>query len=382
MKYYQALNSRKKLVQWKVINLRKNQILIISFIVIAVTFALARLSQEKEVSNIQNQAFNQVLNVCDNPKQKATDDDTYMDDDSSYQKSNCSFSSYEPITISELDKISCVRISKYLIKDKNYVYKQQYDPGSSDYSSYIILKEATPRTFRSLKYGYYTDDNHVFYDAGESYKIVKNVDILSIHVLSTHYLKDKNNIYFSQLYRQEEIKPLTGFDIDTFVVVQNNSNHEQYFKDLNGVYYNERLGVFSPDTSKVNDADSDSFVVMPQYLLAKDKKNVYYKGEIVPHLNALTFEVLDGGYYRDSYSIYTGNFAPLQNSDPCSFELVGYKGKYEWSEYAKDTNQVYYRDSIVEGADPLTFQAKILKDGIYGGFDKNYQYQGKFRVKK
>ncbi|MEK7595012.1 MAG: DKNYY domain-containing protein [Patescibacteria group bacterium] len=380
MKTLFRLNTKKSVDRGIFIKSKVNLILTAVIFVTVVTIVAIIYFWWGGKINDENQDYKQVANACKKPKLKAISVATVKDEQPDYLKSDCHFSSYEPIVISGLDKTTCTRISKYFIIDKNQVYKQQYDPGSSDYSSYIILKEADSNSFRALKYGYYQDSRNLFYDTGENYKIVNGIDLKSIQILSTHFIKDKNNIFFSQLYRQSEIKPLQGFDVDSFSVVQNNTYHEQYFKDKNGVYFSERVGVFSPNSSKIHEANVGSIKVMQRSLLAKDNNFVYYNGKIVSHLDALTFEELDGGYYRDARSIYTRNFNVLPNSDSCTFELIGYKTQYEWSGYAKDKNQVYYHDSIVEGADPSTFQAKEPESGIYGGFDKNFQYEGRYRI--
>ena len=380
------LSNMTKISKWKEKkSVGKNKRILIgmtAIIMIVMVIILFNGSLFKRIPNVQKPISVRTKKVCNISTLKTVDENKVNDDQPAFSPSDCSFSSYQPIIISELDRASCKRVSQYFIKDKNYVYKQQYDPGSSDYSSYIILKEANSDTFENLKFGYFKDKTHIFYDTGEGYVIVKKVDVNSTQILSTHYIKDRNGIYFSQLYKSSEIVPLTGFDIDTFKPIQNTQNYEQYFKDKKGIYYNRDLGVLSPESSKIQGADIHSFIVLPQYLLAKDRNNVYYEGKIVPDIDAQTFEVLDGGYYKDAYGVYVRGFTPLPNSDPCTFQLIGYKNQYEWLGYAKDVNQVYYRDSIVEGADPATFQAKEPEQGVYGGFDKYFQYQGKYRINK
>ncbi len=303
----------------------------------------------------------------------------------SFTKTDCTFGTYSstPIKIKELDRNTCRRISSYVIVDKNHVYKQLYDRGSSDYGTYTIIKEADPKTFTFVSSLYYKDTSHLFFDTGDGYKIIQNIDFPSTQVLSTHYLKDKNHVYFNKSYGDDaQQRILPGFDVNTFRVVQNSSNHEGYFVDKNGVYVDKSLGTLNADTSKIVDADRDTFMVLEEYGMAKDKNHVYYGGKVVPNVDAPTFEVLNGTYFRDAYSIYSdqySGFQPLRGSDVCTFELIGYK-KDDWSGYAKDKNTVYYRDTPLEGSDPASFQV-LERDanGLQKAFDKYREYQGKYR---
>lgn len=291
--------------------------------------------------------------------------------------SDCQFSASEKIEITGLDLTSCKRISKYFIVDNNYVYKQLYDPGSSDYNQYVILKEAAAKSFKPVKDNYYRDSFNFFYDIGAGYKIVRNVDSKSLKVLSTHYLKDKNYIYFSQLDRQDQVIKVPGFDVETFKVIQNEQNHEQYFSDKNGVYFSEELGGLNVSNSKINLADINTFEVLDYYLMAKDENYVYYEGKIIEGADSKTFEVLGTGYFKDNTNVYTqiGGFRKLPGVDGCSFELINYVDQYQWERYSKDRNKVYYQDLVVEDADPATFKIENGK-----AFDKNYEFRGAYKV--
>ena len=327
--------------------------------------------------------------LSDNPQVRATCElptrdlkKTYPSPET-FSPRNCQFGTYsiKPILIKELDQNTCRRISKYFIADKNHVYKQIYDPGSSDLGTYTIIKEADPQSFVLLKDDYYKDASHVFYDNGHNYKIIENVDAQTVQVLSYAYLKNKKYIYFNRVSdKGTEQRILSGFDVETF-----ESLSEQYFKDKNGVYYEENIGELNATTSKIPAADPDTFETLNDYLLAKDKNRVYHRGKILPNIDAPSFEVLNGNYYRDAYTIYVnifGEIVPIADSDVCTFELVGYNNENgDWSGYAKDKNRVYYREHPIEGSDPASFQLSQEKDkyGQSKVFDKTGEYQGKYR---
>ncbi len=280
-------------------------------------------------------------------------------------ESDCEFSAYEKIEIEELDQESCKRISQYFISDKNHVYKQVFDAGSSDYSQYLIVKEADPATFKPVKdFGYYKDKSNLFFDAGANYRIITGTDLGSIEVLSTHYIKDKSRIYFLTPEKSSQLQIFSGFDVSTFQIFQNEQNHEQYFKDINGVYFTEDVKL-NPVSSKIGQADINSFEVLNYYLMAKDKNKIYFSGKVVGGADPKTFTVLGADYFKDNANVYTtiGGFRRLPGIDGGSFELISFNN--QWTGYSKDKNKVYYSDVVVEDADPATFQVRNSK-----AFDK------------
>jgi hypothetical protein len=112
-----------------------------------------------------------------------------------FPPTDCEFQGFgKKIAINGLDTPSCKRISQYVIVDKNHVYKQFYDPGSSSLDDYIILNQVQRSTFTPLQFDYYKDASHIYYDGAKNFIVVKKVDLNSVQVLSTHVLKDKNNI--------------------------------------------------------------------------------------------------------------------------------------------------------------------------------------------
>jgi len=290
-------------------------------------------------------------------------------------ESNCDFYVYpNGIVINELDSSTCRRVSKYIIIDKNNVYKQQYDPGSSDYNTYTIVEQADAASFERLRNGYYKDTNYLFYDIGENLSIINNIDISSVKILSTNYLKDKGGVYYKDSRNSDKLVKLENFDLESFAVIQNKENHEVYFKDKNGVYYIEkRVGVIKKTDSKIYNADINTFEVLNEYFMAKDKNNVYYEGKSVNVEDPNSF-VKIGRYFKDNNSVYSisgGNFVKHEEIDGCSYELIKYDNKYDWKGYSKDKSHVYYRNKIIEGADPETF---VVTDNKV--FDKNSEYQG------
>lgn len=290
-----------------------------------------------------------------------------------FSESDCEFRTNEVILIKELDKTTCKRISQYFIVDKNNVYKQLFDPGSSAYDQYIILKNADAPTFISLdSFGiYYRDKKSLYLDQGLSYRVITGTDFKTTEILSTHYLKDKDHVYFIKVEKAGKPQIISGFDVNTFRIIQNEENHEQYFGDINGIYFTENAGLNTPPV-KIEQVDMNSFAVLNYYLMAKDNNHVYLSGKIIEEVDAQTFQILVAGFFKDKTKVYTslGGLRALSGWDGSSFEVIGYSDDF-WSGYSKDKNRVYYNDAVVTGADPKTFQ---FKDGK--AFDNRHEYEG------
>jgi hypothetical protein len=275
-----------------------------------------------------------------------------------FSPTDCTFIGFgKQVTPSELDQASCKRISYFVIVDKNRVYKQLYDPGSSNSDQYTILK-VDPATFVSLGFNYYKDAKNLYYDNGSGVRIIKGIDLNSLEVLETHYLKDKSHLYAIMPERSDKLTILNGFDVKTFAFT------DGYAKDKNGIYFETEKtpGQLNAQRSKI--AGINDAIVLAD-------------GKVIKGADPLSFNYLGGGFYKDNKNVYyeVGGFHQLSEIDGCSFELVGYSGTdVSWKGYSRDENHVYYYDVAVEGADPRTF--KIDGERV---FDKNGEYQGKNR---
>lgn len=102
---------------------------------------------------------------------------------------------------------------------------------------------------------------------------------------------------------------------------------------------------------------------------AKDKKHVYRLGSIIEGANPLTFKTLTEYYSRDDKNIYLMNFK-IPQADVRSFKILNKRFT------AKDNHHVYYKGTIIRGADPDTFIA--LNDSF--SKDKNGCYEADKKV--
>lgn len=183
-----------------------------------------------------------------------------------------------------------------------------------------------------------------------------------------------------------------------------------YAHDATHVWYRERL---------LDGADGSSFKYVKDGY-AKDKQLVFLNGTLIYGAEASTFRVHSDSYAEDNHDFYWEGH-PLYVADKNSFKLLGKATNYgtEWGKdrhyayflrsmgdekgsvkpnririadydsfdnvpqkpekkgdvlsgfYAKDKYQVYYRDTIVPGADPETFVEIAWEKGQ----DKNRKYK-------
>lgn len=97
--------------------------------------------------------------------------------------------------------------------------------------------------------------------------------------------------------------------------------------------------------------------VLPKFYTVENNKVHYYQG------------------------VVGGNSTIDGDTDPATFEYIGH---YNYNDYAKDKNGVYFNNRVIEGADPKTFQyvgGPYTKDkshvyAAYAGFDEQMNYSG------
>jgi len=174
------------------------------------------------------------------------------------------------------------------------------------------IKMAHPESFEALKYGYSKDENNVFYLASflpnvdpESFFVIENnrkesyaadkyglivrdkriggqIDAASFQLLFKPYSRDKNHVYYSDMFHI-----LEGADPATFTCPKFESivNYQYYAYDKNNAYFYERDKV-----ELVENIDYETFKVLgSQY--AKDKNHAYYQATVIPEADLATFHV-------------------------------------------------------------------------------------------
>ena len=179
--------------------------------------------------------------------------------------------------------------------------------------------------------------------------LIRDADAKTFQVLSPHYARDANRVYYGDTYRESQDYFLTK---KSRVIV-------------------------------VKQADPATF----QYLrseYARDRAHVYFEGVLFPVKDVETFQVLEDGFARDRLSGYYHQ-RPVPGSDGATFSALD-------GHYSKDAKNVFYsylepapgeplRKTIrVAGADVASFA--VLDPGEDGpdAKDRNHTYlKGKRR---
>ena len=126
---------------------------------------------------------------------------------------------------------------------------------------------------------------------------------------------------------------------------------------------------------KIEEIDTETFEIIGFFSdYAKDKKNVYYRGEILKGADSESIELVGRfyGYAKDNKRVYYRGKL-LSGADPKTFqELRGFS-------YARDKRNIYYQEKLMKEADVDTFE--IIKNSNYSK-DKRFVYYNGEKVKK
>lgn len=308
--------------------------------------------------------------------------------------------------INSLEILRDTSIILYL-KDKNNVYYVNYveSKDNNDYTKdeenyddrkniEIDIKQiigADSNSFEIIEI--YGKDKNNIYAFG---KKLLGINPKSFEIINKNGLlfKDDKGVYY---LGREEVKKIQNADINSFEEVS-----KEYYRDKNNVFYYDN---YDGDVKRVKGADAKTFEAIEGYALGRDKNAVYDRGKLIKGLDPVTFEDLNGDFYKDKNGVYYEGML-MKGIDSKSFEpFVNYthvkdkNGIYSfyqkenevvvekveispeidlktlqpienYSEYSKDKNNVYYHFQKIEGADIKTFEPEgysIGKDkmGVY-----------------
>jgi len=308
--------------------------------------------------------------------------------------------------INSLEILRDTSIILYL-KDKNNVYYVNYveSKDNNDYTKdeenyddrkniEIDIKQiigADSNSFEIIEI--YGKDKNNIYAFG---KKLLGINPKSFQIINKNGLlfKDNKGVYY---FGREQAQKIQNADINSFEEVS-----KEYYRDKNNVYYYDN---YDGDVKKVKGADAKTFEVIDGYALGRDKNAVYDRGKLIKGLDPVTFEDLNGDFYKDKNGVYYEGML-MKGIDSKSFEpFVNYthvkdkNGIYSfyqkenevvvekveispeidlktlqpienYSGYSKDKNNVYYHFQKIEDADTGTFEPEgysIGKDkmGVY-----------------
>jgi len=204
------------------------------------------------------------------------------------------------------------------------------------------VKGADAKTFENLGedkmkvIGYFGKDSKNVYFIGEK---IKDVSPKGFEILDAKYVKDDKNLYkledkLSSYFSSNEIKTkkvsIDGLDVKSFKALENNKDsYFDYYVDKSNVYIDK------DNLEKITGADRNSFEILG-YSIARDKNNVYKKGEKLGNIDIASFKYFDNGIAKDKNRVfYMDERKDIKNADVKTFERMGE------SYYFRDKNNVF-----------------------------------------
>ena len=204
------------------------------------------------------------------------------------------------------------------------------------------VKGADAKTFENVgedkmeTIGFFGKDSKNTYFIG---KKIKDVSPKGFEILDTKYVKDDKNLYKFETdslsyFSSNEIKTkkvsIDGLDVKSFKVLENNKDsYFDYYVDKSNVYIDK------DNLEKITGADRNSFEILG-YSIARDKNNVYNKGEKLGNIDIASFKYFDNWIAKDKNRVfYMDERKDIKNADAKTFERM------EESYYFRDKNNVF-----------------------------------------
>lgn len=222
-----------------------------------------------------------------------------------------------------------------------------------------------------------------------------------------HKIQSQQNQIPKQQTKQESAPASSTVEISTKKVVDmpNDTPCEWITKDQNQVYYGD---------TPIRQADPDTFRIIGYWMvddfeyypvcIGVDKNHVYANTGMLPDLDPTTTEVIYAQYIKDKngmYSVHGEGATKIPNVDLATFTGTEDKNtlygcgqaiapntpttKILGNSYAQVGNTIYYKNTIVAGADAKSFSVLLASgprtcESSWGGYaidSKNAYYRGK-----
>jgi hypothetical protein len=207
--------------------------------------------------------------------------------------------------------------------------RQEHTLTGADPQSFQIVRhpmyETGPCAGRRVEYG--RDHRHVFHQ----WKVIRGADPQTYTFLDAHYARDKTAIY-------SLAKRLTTRIDD--------------FQTLGAGYATDGRHHFYQDTIiKGRGFELLGGSVHGSRGYARTERRVYYKGQVLAHADARSFELFkpEVGITRDKRAVYFDNLV-IAGADPSTFEQVH-------SYTFRDRNSVYTESRRLDGINPASVRA-------------------------
>jgi len=219
----------------------------------------------------------------------------------------------------------------------------------------LVLSLIVATLLSSCHDGYEKKDGQVYHkwfhggNWTKEYTLIEEADAETFetidHNLNLDLAKDKNHVF-------KDAAVLENADPKTFVQVKN-----YFWKDKNHVF----LIQFGGTKCIIELADPSSFQVIENYLWSIDRSHVFYKFDLLKGVNPKEFSAINEEWGKDNHFYYWNNLR-VDSLDYESAEIVS-------DYYILDSQHVYFKNVIVNGANPKTFKADGV--GWFGHDDKN-----------
>ena len=270
-----------------------------------------------------------------------------------YDKTSADFESFQPLSedygkdnkniffkalvLSNVD-YKTFYIDKNIPKDSFHVYENVDDKGLS------IIPNADPATFEYIivdmdtivTYRWAKDKKHYFL-WGQPI----NVDYSTFKILNSNFMQDSRGLY-------------TTFPGDSFQLLDSSQGTVRlitpnYVLANNSLYYSQR----PTGLRKSIVSSSENIKVLNDGVICIDSSGIFCgkKLQSVVDIKSFTgvgYDKFSGtAFSKDRFKVFYQNLW-IKNADANTFTWLG-------DDYGKDLNHVYYKERIVEGANPKTF---------------------------
>ncbi len=308
--------------------------------------------------------------------------------------------------------VSCKKVkplgSEYFLDGKEIVYRYESSgPGvpKLPWDNKYKIVNADKDTFVPLQWPGYAKDKHHFFYRGD---VIRNIDYATFEItddVKTDYgsiaiVKDQYHVYKFR----EPWSIIEGADPKTYRIAENLKGNGNWFwyKDNRNYFVGDTIISVDYDTFKSIDEDSRFYIDKDNiYWLKSAYKNTFlekipapglinsqivYSNRVLQTPNALYYVTKKEAFTKIPIEDLSSlKFFPpaniymmvdrqiycegelLSGVDFDTFSVYQYPGNSGYTAYAKDKNNVYYRNEILEGADPTSVRLadRYMEDDTY-----------------
>ena len=226
------------------------------------------------------------------------------------------------------------------------------------------IEGADYNTFKVVSLHFAKDKNNVYYFNDLKGGVIESADPETFKFVNFGYYKDKKYVY-------DSYGRIIPSDPDTYEEIGS-----WYAKDKSNVYF-----IFGPEKKIIKDADPGSFILLGSTTYAKDKSNVYYFGRKIEEADIDTFMDFSGNYAIDKNYVYDKGEI-MHGKNPKEFYVTHFTGEiirpqykcYD-SDHSKKGDAGYYRKGFVRTQNDNHDEIKEYEDYCYS--EKFPQYLDK-----